>query len=182
MNDVPAKIIVIDDEKRMCDSLSALLTGDGYTVDTFQSSPEAVKAIHGSKVDLVISDIKMAEMDGLEVLEAVKKVDEDIPVILMTGYASLSSALDAIAKGAYDYLLKPVEFTYLELAVKRARRLERFLTQPFFTSEHFTGKPGRMVSLEKVIDGCERIVNDEFIDFSEQALYMIGGIDEVKRL
>ena len=65
--------------------------------------------------------------------------------------------------------------------VFRARRLERFLTQPFFTTEHFTGKPGRMVDLEQTIDGCERILNDEFAEVEESALYMIGSVDEVKK-
>lgn len=65
--------------------------------------------------------------------------------------------------------------------VNRARRLERFLTQPFFTTEHFTGHGGRMVELEDALDGCERILNDEFSDYPEKALYMIGKIDEAKK-
>ncbi|MEO5715827.1 MAG: F0F1 ATP synthase subunit beta [Luteolibacter sp.] len=64
--------------------------------------------------------------------------------------------------------------------VARARRLERFLTQPFFTTEQFTGHEGKLVSLEDSLDGCERILNDEFKDYPESALYMIGSIDEVK--
>jgi F-type H+-transporting ATPase subunit beta len=63
-------------------------------------------------------------------------------------------------------------------AVHRARRLERFLTQPFFVTEHFIGKPGVMVPLAAALDGCERILRDEFADFPEQSLYMIGGVDE----
>ena len=65
-------------------------------------------------------------------------------------------------------------------AVGRARRLERFLTQPFFTTQQFTGLEGRLVSLEDALDGCERILRDEFKDFPESALYMIGSIKEVK--
>ena len=64
--------------------------------------------------------------------------------------------------------------------VARARRLERFLTQPFFTTEQFTGHTGKLVSLQDTLDGCERILNDEFKDFSESSLYMIGAIDEAK--
>jgi F-type H+-transporting ATPase subunit beta len=63
--------------------------------------------------------------------------------------------------------------------VYRARRLERFLTQPFFTTEQFTGRSGRMVELSATIDGCERILSDEFANVEESALYMIGGVDEV---
>ncbi|BCX87848.1 F-type H+/Na+-transporting ATPase subunit beta [Methylomarinovum tepidoasis] len=65
--------------------------------------------------------------------------------------------------------------------VNRARRLERFLTQPFFTTEHFTGRPGVMVDLEDTLDGCERILDDALEDVPEQALYMIGRIDEALR-
>jgi F-type H+-transporting ATPase subunit beta len=65
--------------------------------------------------------------------------------------------------------------------VNRARRLERFLTQPFFTTEHFTGLKGKMVKLEDALDGCERILNDEFEDYPEKSLYMIGSIDEAKK-
>jgi F-type H+/Na+-transporting ATPase subunit beta len=64
--------------------------------------------------------------------------------------------------------------------VARARRLERFFTQPFFTTEQFTGLTGKLVSLEDALDGCERILSDEFEDYPESALYMIGTIDEAK--
>jgi F-type H+-transporting ATPase subunit beta len=64
--------------------------------------------------------------------------------------------------------------------VVRARRLERFLTQPFFTTEQFTGLKGKLVSLKDALDGCERILRDEFKDYAESALYMIGAIGEVK--
>jgi len=115
-----SRIIIIDDEKRMCDSLAALLSGDGHEVAAFERSPEAVGAIEKGRVDLVITDIKMPVMDGLEILRRVKEIDEGIPVILLTAYASLDSAVDAISRGAYDYLLKPVEFNRLQLSVNRA--------------------------------------------------------------
>jgi F-type H+-transporting ATPase subunit beta len=65
--------------------------------------------------------------------------------------------------------------------VGRARRLERFLTQPFFTTEQFTGMSGKLVSLDDALDGCERILKDEFEDYPESALYMIGAIDEAHK-
>jgi len=65
-------------------------------------------------------------------------------------------------------------------AVNRARRLERFLTQPFFTTEQFTGQKGRMVDIDETLDGCERIMNDEFHDRPERDLYMVGGVDDVE--
>lgn len=65
--------------------------------------------------------------------------------------------------------------------VTRARRLERFLTQPFFSTEQFTGKEGKLVSLDEALDGCDRILHDEFADYSEQSLYMIGTVDEAQK-
>jgi len=65
--------------------------------------------------------------------------------------------------------------------VARARRMERFLTQPFFTTEQFTGIEGKLVSLADALDGCERILGDEFGDIPEGALYMIGAVDEAKK-
>jgi len=64
--------------------------------------------------------------------------------------------------------------------VARARRLERFLTQPFFTTEQFTGLKGKLVSLEDTLDGCERILGDEFKDYPESSLYMIGAVEEAR--
>jgi len=66
--------------------------------------------------------------------------------------------------------------------VYRARRLERFLTQPFYVTEQFTGHPGRLVTLDETLDGCERILGDEFTNVPEQALYMIGAISEVRKI
>jgi len=65
--------------------------------------------------------------------------------------------------------------------VYRARRLERFMTQPFFTTEQFTGLTGKMVDLKDALEGCERILNDELSDYPERSLYMIGGIEEAKK-
>jgi len=120
MTRTASKIIIVDDEKRMCDSLAALLTGEGHDVVGFQHSPDAIEAVRAQKVDLVITDIRMPVMDGLEILRAVKEIDDGIPVILLTGYASLDSALGAISQGAYDYLLKPIDFNRLEISVNRA--------------------------------------------------------------
>jgi len=103
------KIIIIDDEKRMCDSLSALLSQSSYQVNTYQNPLEAMKQIESGDADLVVTDIKMPQMTGLEILERVHAKDVLLPVILMTAYATLSSAVEAVSKGAYDYLLKPVE-------------------------------------------------------------------------
>ncbi len=115
-----ARILVVDDEKRMCDSLDALLTKAGYAVTTAEDGEEALTRYQDSEFDLVISDIKLPKLDGIQLLQSIREGDPDAMVILMTAYASLDTALAAINMGAYDYLLKPIEFTQLRLAAKRA--------------------------------------------------------------
>ncbi|MEW5993380.1 MAG: GAF domain-containing protein, partial [Candidatus Zixiibacteriota bacterium] len=124
------QIIVVDDEKGICQAIEALLTDEGYQVRAFMNPAEAAGVICSEKVDLVITDIKMPRMDGMQILETVKEIDEDIPVILMTGFASLDSAVAAVARKADRYFVKPVDFSELEQAVdevleKRRSGIER---------------------------------------------------------
>jgi signal transduction histidine kinase/DNA-binding response OmpR family regulator len=113
------KILVIDDEPGMCSSLKELLTGSNYDVVATQSGREAIAKLKKDSFDLVLTDIKMPEISGLDILREIREIDPEIIVILMTGYASLESALDAIKNGAFEYLLKPVEFTQLEISIRR---------------------------------------------------------------
>jgi signal transduction histidine kinase/DNA-binding response OmpR family regulator len=115
-----AKILVVDDEKRMCESLETLLSKAGYEVTALEKGEEALNQISKSNFDLVITDIKMPQVDGLDILKAARTKDVDALVILMTGYASLESAVSAVNQGAYDYLMKPIEFNDLKLTIQRA--------------------------------------------------------------
>ena len=113
------KILIIDDEPRMCQSLQSLLTNDGYQVVIADAGQKGISYIRENGFDLVISDIRMPDVDGMEILKVAKSKDENLPVILMTGYASLETAIEAVEQGAYDYLMKPIEFSNLQLAIKR---------------------------------------------------------------
>jgi signal transduction histidine kinase/DNA-binding response OmpR family regulator/putative methionine-R-sulfoxide reductase with GAF domain len=122
------RILVVDDEERMCRSLDSLLTKEGYKVDTAADGNAAMEIYRRKPHDLVITDIKMPGMDGIRLLRELRHDDPDAMVILMTAYASLDTAVAAINTGAYDYILKPIEFTQLRLAVERAlekRELEQ---------------------------------------------------------
>jgi signal transduction histidine kinase/DNA-binding response OmpR family regulator len=132
MKDENARILVVDDEQGMCESLRTLISKEGYEVTTEKKGEEAIKKIRRNNFDLVITDIKMPRVGGLEVLKAARQKDEDALVILMTGYASLESAISAINQGAYDYLMKPIEFPELKVSIKRAlekRRSDRDRTK-----------------------------------------------------
>jgi signal transduction histidine kinase/CheY-like chemotaxis protein/putative methionine-R-sulfoxide reductase with GAF domain len=115
-----SKILVIDNEPRMVDSLKTLLSMEGYEVTGEQSPSKALELMEDSKFDLIISDIRMPEIDGIEILKRAREKDPFMGVILITGYASLDSARDAVDRGAFGYLTKPLEIDELKLAVERS--------------------------------------------------------------
>lgn len=116
---IQEKILVADDELRMCESLKTLLSNSGYEVETVQDGEEAIRLINENNFDLILADIKMPKVNGVDILRKAKSKDRDNLVILMTGYGSLDTAIQAIEEGAYDYFLKPIEFQELERAIKR---------------------------------------------------------------
>jgi signal transduction histidine kinase/DNA-binding response OmpR family regulator/putative methionine-R-sulfoxide reductase with GAF domain len=119
------KILVVDDERRMCESLKTLLSAVGYEVTTAHEGEKAIEQINRDDFDLVITDIKMPRFDGLDILKAALTKDQDALVILMTAFASLDSAVNAINQGAYDYLMKPIDFPDLKLAIRRGLEKRR---------------------------------------------------------
>lgn len=101
------KILVVDDEEGMREFLTYMLEGESYQVSTAANGQEALKKLREEEFDLVLADIKMPGIDGLEMLRRIKEIDEQTVVIVMTAYASLDTAIKAIKFDAYDYLVKP---------------------------------------------------------------------------
>ena len=118
-----AKILVVDDEPSILRLLQEALTQWGYSVKCASSGTEAVDAVRGEMFDAVITDIRMPEMSGLELLKEVKRQDESIEIVMMTGYPTIASAVEALKEGAYDYLSKPLILD--ELRHLMARMMER---------------------------------------------------------
>ena len=114
-----APILVIDDESEMRSALSHALTRNGFSVESAASGMDALVRIKKDPFSLVITDIKMPEMSGMEVLGAVKKLTPGIPVIVITAYGSIHNAVEAMQAGAADYLLKPFSFETLNATVKK---------------------------------------------------------------
>ena len=104
-----ARILVVDDEEGMCEFLQYLLEGEGYEVDVAHSGDQALAKVEESSFDLILADIKMPGIDGLEMLRHMREADENTVVIVMTGYSSLESAIKAIKYDASDYLTKPFD-------------------------------------------------------------------------
>ena len=116
-------ILVADDERHLRSALFTALTRLGHAVELAENGQEAVNKFQEQKFDLVISDLKMPALDGMGVLKAVKKISPATPVILMTAYGTVESAVDAMREGALDFLLKPFPAGVIEEAVNRALAL-----------------------------------------------------------
>jgi len=114
------RILIVDDEERICQSLTALLNREGYTIESVTDGEAAVSKIDTTPYDVILSDIKMPKADGMTVLKKARAKDPEALVVLMTGYASLESAMAAVSAGAYEYILKPVDIEDLKRLIKRA--------------------------------------------------------------
>jgi len=118
-------ILVVDDDLAHRTMLRTLLASWGYEVSEADDGRAAIEAVHGQPFDLVLMDIRMIHVSGIEALEEIKAFNPAIPVILMTAYASVETAVEALKKGAYDYLTKPLDFDELKLAIARAMEHSR---------------------------------------------------------
>jgi len=120
------KILLADDEIPLMKSLLKLLSLKGYQVDSVTDGEQAVQLLQSSSYDVMILDLKMPGMDGIETLKRIKKLGLSVIVLILTGHGSIDSALEAIRLGAYDYLTKPCDIedllTKIEDALKRKRK------------------------------------------------------------
>lgn len=123
--DTPLRVLLVDDDESIVRSYSRALGKRGWVVDTASDGGAGVSKIHPHAYDVIVSDITMPTMGGVQLLQAVRQRDLDVPVILMTGAPDLASAIDAIAFGAFRYLVKPVDVEELSNVVKQAGQIHR---------------------------------------------------------
>ncbi|MDQ7086376.1 MAG: response regulator [Acidobacteriota bacterium] len=114
------KLLIVDDEVHVRESLSSWFTDDGYEVTTAPGGKEALALLGREHFDIMISDIKMPGMDGLELQRRVRRVDADLVIILVTAYASVATAVQGLKEGAYDYLVKPFDPADMSRVVEKA--------------------------------------------------------------
>ena len=114
--DTPLKILLVDDERGFVDVISKRMTKRNFDVTKAYSGKEALQALRKTDFDAVILDLKMEDMDGIEILKILKKIVPDLPVIMLTGHGSEEAAREGIQLGASDYLTKPCDLE--ELIVK----------------------------------------------------------------
>lgn len=160
------KILVVDDEQSMCDFLSILLTGQGYSVQSTSNPRSALALIEsGEDLDMVITDLKMPEMDGLDLLLAIKKINPEIIVIMITAYSTTVNAVEAMKRGAFDYLIKPFKVDEIKIIVKKAfetRELElenRLLRTQVKQKVTFENIIGVSSEIKRIFDTITRIAD-----------------------
>ncbi|HEV3220319.1 MAG TPA: HD domain-containing phosphohydrolase [Candidatus Acidoferrales bacterium] len=122
-------ILVVDDEEAIREVVTTLLEAQGYSCTAASNGKVALQYLNGKSPDLVLSDMVMPEMDGMKLLEWIHAHDKDIPVIMVTAMHDLSTALEAMRRGAYDYILKPFEKDQLFLGVRRALEHRKLLVE-----------------------------------------------------
>ena len=122
-------ILIVDDEKNYPLVLSAVLQDEGFETMTANSGEEALDIIEHSDVDLVLTDMKMPKMDGIELLEKIKLEDAELPVIMMTAHGTVEKAVEAMQKGAYNYILKPFDNDQLVVYVNKALNMFRVVKE-----------------------------------------------------
>ncbi len=147
-------ILVVDDEEIMRSFLQDVLTGEGYQVDIVPTGEEAVDKVGEKRYDLVITDIKMSGIDGIQVLSQVKEINPATEVVVMTGYASLESAVESMKMGAADYITKPFNIDQIRIVV--AKTLERKKLRQKAEDEEFYKHLSRT-------DGLTNLYNQRFM-------------------
>lgn len=113
-------VLLVDDDPGHLATLQTIFNSWGYKVYTANDGDKAVDIVDSEAIDLVLMDIKMKKLDGIEALKQIKPINTDIPVLIMTAYSSVKSAVEAMKVGAYDYLMKPLDFEDLKIKVERA--------------------------------------------------------------
>jgi len=152
------KILVADDESSHRQMIEAVLTAEGYEVTQAEDGQAAISAVEEKFYDLVIMDVRMPNVDGIQALQKIKQISPDIPVIIMTAYASVGSAVEALKSSAYDYLIKPLDIDELKILVAKALRFHQLEQENIYLKERlndrfdFSNIIGRSPSMTKLFE------------------------------
>ncbi|MDA9859571.1 response regulator, partial [Rubripirellula sp.] len=113
-------VLIVDDERAMCELVETTLQMSGYTAEWCQSADAALARLSEREFDVVLTDVRMPGVTGLELCQQINQSRPDVPVVVMTAFGSLQTAVSAIRSGAYDFITKPVDMDLLTLTIERA--------------------------------------------------------------
>jgi two-component system response regulator HydG len=160
-------ILVVDDEPAHRQMIEAVLDAEGYEIVQAEHGGAAISAVENRFYDLVIMDVRMPDVDGIEAMQKIKQISPDIPVIIMTAYASVGTAVDALKSGAYDYLIKPLDIDELKLLVDKALRYHQLEQENLFLKERLNNRfdfskiIGRSPAMQKLFETIALVAPSE---------------------
>lgn len=158
------KILIVDDEPDICRALEFLLKREGYNITTANSGENAIEKLKTEEFDIVITDIKMGRVDGIAVLEKAKEIHPDMPVIMMTAFASIESAVEAMKKGASDYIVKPFLNEEIKLTIKKILEQKKLMTENIALKQQISQRMAckdfiaNSESMIKIIETLEKVI------------------------
>ncbi len=159
-----ANILVIDDEKSIRSTLKDILEHEGFTIEVASNGPEALELFSRNQFDAVLCDIKMPGMDGIEVLEKIQETANDIPVIMISGHGTIDTAVDAIKKGAFDFIEKPPDLNRLLITIRNAMDKTTLITETKALKQKLGSKYemiGESDGMNKVREMIDRVAPTE---------------------
>ncbi len=162
-----ASILIVDDEARMRKVIGLALTDEGHDVLEAENAEAAIQIIRSTTLSLVITDLRMPGGDGTQVLDAAQKTSLNLPVIILTAYGSIENAVEALKRGAHDYLLKPCDLDELKLSVSKALRTQhlalenRYLREQLSDRSSYGSLLGRSPKMLEVFEVIARVASDD---------------------
>jgi two-component system, NtrC family, nitrogen regulation response regulator NtrX len=148
-----SKILVIDDERAIRNTLKEVLEYEKHEVDLAEDGTKGLEMFSSNSYDIVLCDIKMAKMDGIEVLGKIEEISTDVPVIMISGHGNIDTAVEAIKKGAYDFLEKPLDLNRLLITIRNAMDKSKLITQ----TQVLKNKVSRMYEIVGASDAIEQV-------------------------
>ncbi|MGG9972293.1 sigma-54-dependent transcriptional regulator [Ferruginibacter sp. SUN002] len=153
-------ILIIDDEKAIRKTLAEILSYEGYKIDEAADGDEGLKKFSSASYDVVLCDVKMPKMDGIEFLEKAKQVNPDVPIIIISGHGNIETAVEAVKKGAFDYISKPPDLNRMLITLRNALEKQTLVTETKVLKRKF-GKVQDMVgsspAIQKIKDTIEKV-------------------------
>jgi len=158
------KILVIDDERAIRNTLKEVLEYESHEVDVAEDGPTGIALFESTGYDIVLCDIKMPKMDGIEVLQRINEINSDTPVVMISGHGNIDTAVDAIKKGAFDFLEKPVDLNRVLITIKNALDRSTLITQTKNLKKQVSKRYeiiGESEGIKKVTEMIDRVAPTE---------------------
>jgi DNA-binding NtrC family response regulator len=158
------KILVIDDEKSIRNTLKDILGFEGHQVETAENGIVGVGLVRASDYDIILCDIKMPEMDGLEALEQIMEIKPESTVVMISGHGTIDTAVEAIKKGAFDFIEKPIDLNRLLITLRNASDKNALVKETRILKQKVSKKYeiiGESASIRKVLEMCDRVAPTE---------------------